>query len=326
MNSWLWARASRVARLLTAFSILFGGLAAFSLAVASPALADAASTAVSWADSQIGNTTGPGGVVWNGACLQFVADAWSNAGISIGSSSTALTYWGANPKGYLEHSASTYSVTPPAGALMFWGTTQWSTDGHVAISLGNGNVVSTPAYPYGSNPNAVFTFSLSQRPASTYNYLGWMMPGVTGSGSGTSAVQPVTTSDGHVQLFEVSNGVLEQNWYSPGDGSVGGWASPGAMPSGAQAAGNPAVVPRPGQSVIDVFVRSSDGQIRETWYNWGNGQWGGWITISGSTFTGDPQAVATSDGHDQVFADASGVIEQNWFSPGNGSVGGWVAI
>ncbi len=209
---------------------------------------------------------------------------------------------------------------------MFWGTTQWSSDGHVAISLGNGSVVSTPAYPYGSNPNAVFTFSLSQRPASTYNYIGWIMPGVTSPGTGTSAVQPVTTSDGHVQLFEVSNGVLEENWYSPGNGAVGGWASPGAMPDGAQAVGNPALVPRSGQTVIDVFTRSSDGQIRETWYNWGNGQWGGWIAISGSTFTGDPQAVPTTDGHDQVFADANGVIEENWFSPGNGAVGGWVAI
>jgi hypothetical protein len=34
--------------------------------------------------------------------------------------------------------------------------------------------------------------------------------------------------------------------------------------------------------------------------------------------------VATSDGHDQVFADANGTLEENWFSPGNGAVGGWV--
>jgi hypothetical protein len=36
--------------------------------------------------------------------------------------------------------------------------------------------------------------------------------------------------------------------------------------------------------------------------------------------------VATSDGHDQVFADANGTLEENWFSPGNGAVGGWVLV
>ena len=62
--------------------------------------------------------------------------------------------------------------------------------------------------------------------------------------------------------------------------------------------------------MIDLFAGSSDGLIRETWYNWGNGAWGGWITIYGATFTADPQAVATTDGHDQIFADANGVVEQ----------------
>jgi hypothetical protein len=156
----------------------------------------------------------------------------------------------------------------------------------------------------------------------TYSVIGV----VHAPGGGGSAVRAVVTSDGHVQLFEVSDGVVEENWYSPANGAVGDWVSPGALPGGAQAAGNPAIVPRSGQQVIDVFVRSSAGQILETWYNWGNGSWGGWIAIAGSTFTGDPQAVATSDGHDQVFADDNGVIEQNWFAPASGAIGDWVTI
>ena len=75
-----------------------------------------------------------------------------------------------------------------------------------------------------------------------------------------------------------------------------------------------------------MFTRSTDGQIRETWYNWGNGHWGGWILISGSAFTGGPQAVATSDGHEQIFADDNGAIKQNWFAPNGGAIGNWVTI
>jgi hypothetical protein len=142
----------------------------------------------------------------------------------------------------------------------------------------------------------------------------------------SALVRAVATSDGHIQLFQVTNGVVEQNWYSPATGATGNWVSAAGMPGGVHAVGNPAVVPRPGQQVIDVFVSASDGLIRETWYNWGTGAWGGWIAISGATVTGDPQAVATTDGHDQIFADANGVVEQNWFSPATGATGNWQTI
>ena len=42
--------------------------------------------------------------------------------------------------------------------------------------------------------------------------------------------------------------------------------------------------------------------------------------------TSDPQAVATSDGHDQVFGTGAGYVEQSWLSPGNGAVGGWISF
>jgi hypothetical protein len=59
---------------------------------------------------------------------------------------------------------------------------------------------------------------------------------------------------------------------------------------------------------------------------WDTGGWGGWITVNGGTFTSDPSVVATSDGHDQVFAENNGVIEQNWFDPATGYIGNWVII
>jgi hypothetical protein len=151
-------------------------------------------------------------------------------------------------------------------------------------------------------------------------------PASTGPGGSSPVVRAVATSDGHVQLFDVSNGTIYQNWYSPVGGSIGGGSSAPPMANGAQPAGNPAVVPRSGQPVIDLFVRSSTGQIQETWYNWATGQWGGWIAVSTAAAAGDPQAVATSDGHDQVFIDNNGVIEQNWFSPATGATGDWVVI
>jgi hypothetical protein len=36
--------------------------------------------------------------------------------------------------------------------------------------------------------------------------------------------------------------------------------------------------------------------------------------------------VATSDGHEQIFADDNGVIKQNWFAPNGGATGNWVTI
>jgi hypothetical protein len=141
-----------------------------------------------------------------------------------------------------------------------------------------------------------------------------------------AAVRAVQTADGHLQLFQVAGGRLEENWYSPSTGHVGGWVSPAGMQDGAQAVGTPVAVARPRTQVIDLFVRSTDGLIRETWYNWGNGHWGGWIPIGGASFTGDPQAARTSDGHDQIFATSAGTLRQNWFDPATGHIGDWITI
>ena len=129
-------------------------------------------TAINYAMTQVGHST------YNQLCLQLVSDAYAHAGISIGSSSDPVTYWAANPRGYTEHSAryGPYG-SPPAGAILFWGQTKWSSDGHAAISLGNGTVVSSAAYPYADGPSNGEVFALSSRNPSTYHYLGYLLPG-----------------------------------------------------------------------------------------------------------------------------------------------------
>jgi len=218
------------------------------------------------------------------------------------------TNWGpdASSRGY------PVDMKPAVGSIAWWSS------GHVAwVEEVNGSNVTIEEY------NFNFTHNYSERTIAASSVSGYIhfndiVP--------SALVRPVVTSDGHIQLFEVTGGVVEQNWYSPATGATGNWASAAGMPAGVHATGNPAVVPRSGQQVIDVFVGSSDGLIRETWYNWGTGAWGGWIAISGATFTADPQAVATADGHDQIFADANGVVEQNWFSPATGATGNWKTI
>jgi hypothetical protein len=110
--------------------------------------------AIAWAKSYLGQPKDAG------YCLTFVYDAWLSAGVNIGTSSDAVTYWTSNPKNYYKHT----NQSPPAGALVFWGANPWSSQGHVAISLGGGKVISTAAYPYaGGNPSNpdVFIFSVS---------------------------------------------------------------------------------------------------------------------------------------------------------------------
>jgi hypothetical protein len=193
-----------------------------------------------------------------------------------------------------------------ASALYFVGQNQtWATG---LLALQNGNTVPD---------SSITNWMMGQ----STHVLGWVRGPVSAAGQ-TGSVRLMPTSDGHIQVFTIASGTLQENWYSPANGAVGGWAHPASM--GVQAVGSPAVVARSGQNVIDAFVRGSDGLLRETWYNWSNGHWGGWISISGATFSGDPQTIATSDGHEQIFANANGTVEQNWFAPSNGAFGGWV--
>lgn len=155
----------------------------------------------------------------------------------------------------------------------------------------------------------------------------WSGTTITGAAcnvsNSNSTTRTISTSDGHVQVFKISNGELSENWYGPVDGATGVWTQTIAPP--AQLTGTPAVIQRAGQNVIDVFARGANNQVYATWYNYQTGGWGGWVGMGGSPlgFTSDPQVQATSDGHVQVFGTGGGAAVQNWYDPNLGTYGGW---
>lgn len=144
--------------------------------------------AISYAEHYVGTNHD------DGYCLQFVAEAWRAGGITLSSEPSAAAYWNADPNGFPRVSSSSYG-TPPAGALLFWGARSGWPDGHVAISLGDGTAISTSAYPYYGGIRGdprVFHMTLSQRSPTTYNYVGYLMPG--GFPAPSPVAAPTTTT------------------------------------------------------------------------------------------------------------------------------------
>ncbi len=157
----------------------------------------------------------------DGFCLAFVANAWDSVGVNIGGnfpSDDPVTYWENNYGGWTRVASYHQYNSPPKGALVFWGATRWSSSGHVAISLGNNQVVSTAAYPYlGNNPKNpdVFIFNLSDRSPATYNYLGYILPLnnniVQSTQAQTQSTQAQTQS---TQAQPVSSSSIQIQWSS----------------------------------------------------------------------------------------------------------------
>lgn len=123
-------------------------------------------SAVSWAQAQIGSTA------WDGECLRFVDEAYAQAGDDItaqaGGHSSAIEYWDTY---YGQKNAP--SETPPYGALVFWNATATNPYGHVAISLGNGNAVSSEE----RTNVGIHEFSIAERDSQGYEQVGWVLPG-----------------------------------------------------------------------------------------------------------------------------------------------------
>jgi len=130
--------------------------------------------------------------------------------------------------------------------------------------------------------------------------------------------QSVATPDGNIQVFAIGGGLIWQNWQNPSTGAHGNWAG---QPSPISFVGTASLVARTGQPVIDIFARTATDAIVETWYDYATGGWGGWVELGAASGTGDPRAVATADGHDQVFITAGGRVEENWFGPVRGDHG-----
>lgn len=174
--------SKKLRALLVTIAMVFG-LGVTGAVMATPASADDAAkidTAVNWAVARNGQH------VYDGLCLSFVYDAYADAGVNIGSGyGNAIGYWNA-------HSGHQSGENPPKGALVFWDVNQYNSDGHVALSLGNGMVIST----YERSNHNVHTFAISDRNNAGYRstYLGWMMPpGIT---AGSTDARP--TASGNV--------------------------------------------------------------------------------------------------------------------------------
>jgi cell wall-associated NlpC family hydrolase len=134
----------------------------------------AAANALGWMGQEYDPSTGP----FN--CLQFVAAAWAGAGKPIPGDDDAIDWWNSYSKDYpRELSNQPRYGTPPRGALVFWaGTDSYpqddSEDGHVAISVGNGWVVSTEQGNSGPDVHLVSISAVTKGGGGTY--LGWIMP------------------------------------------------------------------------------------------------------------------------------------------------------
>ena len=134
--------------------------------------------------------------------------------------------------------------------------------------------------------------------------------------------QSVVTADGQIQVFAIGGGLIWQNWQNPSTGAHGNWVG---QPSPISFVGTVSLVPRAGQPVIDIFARTATDAVVETWYDWATGGWGGWDELGAASGTGDPRAIATADGHDQVFITARGRVEGTWFGPVRGDHGAFVS-
>ena len=108
------------------------------------------------------------GNYWSGWCLAFAADTWVTAGGAttrvFAGPQTAIASWNSwTKKGQYDN-----VHRPPRGALVYF---NWTSAGHVAISLGNWRAVSTQ----GDSPQTLPIYDFSFSPA-TPGYLGWVMP------------------------------------------------------------------------------------------------------------------------------------------------------
>jgi cell wall-associated NlpC family hydrolase len=131
--------------------------------------------AAAWAIGYLGTATpyGPG------TCLEFVIDAWRSTGVPIRSAGwqqTAVNWWYSPDNTWTKETrGSSEYMTPPRGALVFWGSDDYSNAGHVAISMGNGWLVSTQE---GNSTDAVHLLTIKERNAEpgVGAYLGWIKP------------------------------------------------------------------------------------------------------------------------------------------------------
>jgi hypothetical protein len=116
--------------------------------------------AVAWASALItGKDTG-----LSGLCDHFVglAYGWGHSGDAY-----ALRTW--------FHAKTKYTdKTPPAGALVVWSYKGPHNLGHIALSAGGGNIISTDVPAHGQVGQVPLSWFAKHWPS--FDYLGWIQP------------------------------------------------------------------------------------------------------------------------------------------------------
>lgn len=110
---------------------------------------------------------------WSGDCLYFVRYMYQRAGIDIDG---GVNYANAR-QSYLAHERAghiTLGSAAPRGSVVFWPNAACDSAGncagHIAVSLGDGTVITTQGIDGARRPNAVLPISHFGAPA------GWMLP------------------------------------------------------------------------------------------------------------------------------------------------------
>lgn len=114
-----------------------------------------------------------------GKCLTFVIDMWRETGVGIASADEYPPAWWSSPADIWPKQTDKANpgrwLTPPRGALVFWGA-KGASPRHVAISVGNGWLVSTEEGT--TRTQDVHLLQISHRNADGFAsvYLGWVKP------------------------------------------------------------------------------------------------------------------------------------------------------
>lgn len=142
-------------------------------------------------------------------CLGYVARMMGLPASGTPNPKTAYHAWQVSP---YKHAGDT---RPPQGALVYWGPRIGGGAGHVAISLGNGDMVST--HSKGGKPAVYRIGSLSPE-----NYLGWTAPALAGTSQrvagGFSASAPTKgggNASGQSPLEQLGDNLYPDNVPNP---------------------------------------------------------------------------------------------------------------
>jgi len=201
---------SRVAWLCSLLVVL-GMTASGTLSSPANGATGAQSGAVSWARPYADRHD----TSYNGLCLSFVFNAYSAAGISLRPWVTVPIGYNTYPAdiwGHFNH-GTTGGGTPPFGALVFWRPQNGDrTNSHVALSLGDGNLVST------SDGVANYTHYETMAAHSYAVYQGWWLPeGSGGDGGGAVGEGSIVSHNGFVYRIAGGAPIYVSNW-----GAIGG--------------------------------------------------------------------------------------------------------